>query len=44
VLAYRAQLRPHDGKWHKIKVVLQVPKKIAFLQVHAKTGYYASDR
>jgi hypothetical protein len=32
---------PHDGKWHKIKVKLRIPK-LAFLHVHAKAGYYAA--
>ena len=41
VLAYRPQDVLHDGKWHKIKVTLRLPKKLAFLQAHAKTGYYA---
>lgn len=41
VLGYRPQSIAHDGKWHKIKVKLMLPKKIAFLQAHARTGYYA---
>jgi Ca-activated chloride channel family protein len=41
VLAYRPQSMPHDGKWHKIKVKLRIPK-LAFLHVHAKAGYYAA--
>lgn len=42
VLAYRPQNVPHDGKWHKIRVTLRLPKRFAFLQAHAKTGYLAA--
>lgn len=42
VLAYRPENMQHDGKWHKIKVRLRLPRKLAFLQAHAKSGYYAS--
>ena len=42
VLAYRPQDAPHNGKWRKIRVRLRLPRKFAFLQAHAKTGYYAS--
>src|SRR5947209_17177163 len=42
VLAYRPQETPHKGKWRKIRVRLRLPRKFAFLQAHAKTGYYAS--
>jgi len=41
VLAYRPQDVAHDGKWHRIKVKLRLPRRIPFLQAHAKTGYYA---
>ena len=42
MLAYRPQTRSHDGKWHKIKVKLLLPKKwSSFLRVSARTGYYA---
>lgn len=41
VLGYRPEDAPKDGKWHKINVKLSLPKKLAFLRVHAKTGYYA---
>lgn len=41
VLAYRPQDVAHDGKWHRIKVKLRLPKRLPFLQAHAKTGYYA---
>lgn len=43
VLGYRPQDAPKDGKWHKIKVKLLLPKKLALLSVHAKTGYYAHE-
>jgi Ca-activated chloride channel family protein len=43
VLAYRPQDLPHKGsKWRKIRVKLRLPRKFAFLQAHAKTGYYAT--
>jgi Ca-activated chloride channel family protein len=42
VLAYHPEHAPHDGKWHKISVKLKLPKKLAFLRVRAKAGYYAS--
>ncbi len=42
VLAYHPEHAPHDGKWHKISVKLKLPKRLAFLRVRAKTGYYAS--
>lgn len=41
VIAYRPQDVPHNGKWRKIRVKLRLPRKFAFLQAHAKTGYYA---
>jgi Ca-activated chloride channel family protein len=41
ILAYRPQDVAHDGKWHRIKVKLRLPKRLPFLQAHAKTGYYA---
>ncbi|HET9409845.1 MAG TPA: VWA domain-containing protein [Candidatus Sulfotelmatobacter sp.] len=41
VLAYRPQEAPKDGKWHRISVKLQLPKKLAFLRVRARRGYYA---
>jgi Ca-activated chloride channel family protein len=44
VLAYRPQDTKHDGKWRKIRVKLRLPRKWAFLQARAKTGYYASAR
>src|SRR5579862_4414441 len=42
VLAYRPQDVAHDGKWHRIRVRLRLPKHLPFLQAHAKTGYYSS--
>lgn len=41
VIGYRPQDAPHDGKWHKISVKLRLPRKLSFLNAHAKTGYYA---
>lgn len=41
VLGYRPQDTPRDGKWHKIRVKLEVPKRFSFLNVRARTGYYA---
>jgi Ca-activated chloride channel family protein len=41
VIAYRSATRPHDGKWHKIRVKLHPPKGLPPLHVDAKTGYYA---
>ncbi len=42
VLAYRPKDLTHNGRWRKIRVKLMLPKKLAFLRAHAKTGYYAS--
>lgn len=44
VLAYRPQEPPHNGKWRKIRVRLRLPRKFPFLQAHARSGYYASER
>ena len=41
VLGYRPDKTQHDGKWHKIKVKLRLPKGLPPLQVYARTGYYA---
>jgi len=41
VLGYRPEQMPRDGKCHRIEVKLRLPKKLAFLRAHAKTGYYA---
>jgi Ca-activated chloride channel family protein len=43
VLGYRPQDAPKDGKWHKISVKLLLPKKLAQLRAHAKSGYYAHE-
>lgn len=44
VLAYRPSVTARDGRWHKIRVKLLLPRKLSFLRAHAKTGYYASLR
>jgi Ca-activated chloride channel family protein len=44
VLGYRPEDLPKDGKWHKVNVKLRLPKKLAFLRVHARTGYYAQEQ
>lgn len=41
VLGYRPKNLARDGKWHKVKVKLVLPKGLPPLQVHAKMGYYA---
>jgi Ca-activated chloride channel homolog len=41
LLAYRPDKTPKDGKWHPIKVKLNLPKGIPHLFVYAKRGYYA---
>jgi Ca-activated chloride channel family protein len=41
VIGYRPPDEPRDGKWHKISVKLRLPRKLAVLRAHAKTGYYA---
>jgi Ca-activated chloride channel homolog len=41
LLAYRPQNTQRDGKWHKIRINLKVPK-LTLLRVHAKAGYYAA--
>lgn len=41
VLAYRPDNVKRDGKWHKIKIKLRIPKGLPPLQVYARTGYYA---
>ncbi|HYL12722.1 MAG TPA: VWA domain-containing protein [Terriglobales bacterium] len=42
VLGYRPSQLQHDGKWHKIKIKLHIPKGLPPLQVYARTGYYAA--
>ena len=41
VLGYRPKNFARDGKWHKVKVKLVLPKGLPPLEVHAKMGYYA---
>lgn len=41
LLGYRPTKKPADGKWHKIKVKLNLPKGLPRLNVYAKRGYYA---
>jgi len=41
VLGYRPEKQVRDGKWHKIKVKIRIPKGLPPLQVYARTGYYA---
>ena len=41
VLGYEPTNRARDGKWRKIKLRLQRPKGSPYLNVYAKTGYYA---
>ena len=40
ILSYRPAITKKDGKWHKIKVKLLIPKEQR-LSVHAKSGYYS---
>lgn len=42
ILAYRPTVKPHDGKWHKIRVKLNPPKGLPPLHVSAKRGFYAA--
>jgi Ca-activated chloride channel family protein len=42
VLGYRPEKQVRDGKWHKIKVKIRIPKGLPPLQVYARTGYYAA--
>lgn len=41
VLAYAPQAEQRNGKWHKINIKLRVPRRFPFLQVKARSGYYA---
>lgn len=41
LLGYKPSKTNHDGKWHKIKVKLRIPRGLPPLQVYARTGYYA---
>ncbi|HEU5452540.1 MAG TPA: VWA domain-containing protein [Terriglobales bacterium] len=44
VIGYKPNPKPHDGKWHKIKVKLLPPKGLPPLHVTARTGYYAAEK
>jgi Ca-activated chloride channel homolog len=44
VLGYRPEKQMRDGKWHKIKVKIRIPKGLPPLQVYARTGYYAASQ
>ena len=41
VMGYRPMNPKYDGKWHKIKVRLSLPKGLPRCEAHAKQGYYA---
>ena len=41
VLGYRPATALRDGKWHRIRVKLLLPKGFPRVQVNAKKGYYA---
>ena len=41
VIGYWPEDAPRDGKWHKISVRLRLTKKLSWLRVQARTGYYA---
>jgi Ca-activated chloride channel family protein len=41
VLAYSPDSALRNGKWHKIKIKLTVPKSLWPVWIHAKPGYYA---
>jgi Ca-activated chloride channel family protein len=41
VVGYRPLSPKIDGKWHKIKVKLSLPKGLPRCEIHAKQGYYA---
>ena len=41
LLGYRPSKAPRDGKWHKIKVKIRIPKGLPPVHVAARTGYYA---
>jgi Ca-activated chloride channel homolog len=41
LLGYAPTNKVHDGKWRRIKVVLDAPKGLPKLMIHAKEGYYA---
>ena len=39
VLAFHPANHPHDGRWHKLQVKLDVPRGLPPLNVYARTGY-----
>jgi Ca-activated chloride channel homolog len=41
MLAYSPPTEARDGRWHKIKIKLSLPKSFIPVWIHAKTGYYA---
>jgi len=41
VISYRPTKTRHDGKWHKTKVMVSLPRGFPRPLVHAKRGYYA---
>ncbi len=41
VLTYRPQDSARDGKWHKLKIKLTIPKSLWPVWIHSKPGYYA---
>jgi Ca-activated chloride channel family protein len=41
VLGYHPAVPIRDGKWHKIRVKLLVPRGLPSLRLYAKKGYYA---
>ena len=41
VLAYRPDQSSHNGRWHKIKIKLSIPKSLWPVWIHSKAGYYA---
>lgn len=41
VIGYSPITSKSDGKWHKIKVKLSLPKGLPRCEIHAKQGYYA---
>jgi Ca-activated chloride channel family protein len=44
MLAYQPQSAQHDGKWRKVSVKLRLPKKLRFLHVDARPGYYDGEQ
>jgi Ca-activated chloride channel family protein len=41
VLAYSPDTALRNGKWHKIRVKMSLPKGLWPVSIHAKSGYYA---